>query len=432
MNRQFISAISLQLAAALSWFLYSAFIARILEPSDFGAVIYGFTAILMLGNITASGWSQALLRRGSRFWSADNIASLRFLIRQGLVSWASLSVVIGLALVLGWWLQLPHVIFEELEVIVLLSMGLSAYALLLLAASAMRAMGMLLKSLSFRGVLRSLLPLLVSVSLLFFVTHSLVSVLSIFVISLWCLSCIALIFLPRPLKDGAMTVAIAEKEENKIVARGLFGANFGRIVMENMDILVIGFVLNPIEIGLYMVAHRISAIISVIYDPARVISSPKISVAYTAPDSAELKKAASQAHSLFLFGGVGMCLGVYLFAMPLIDLFGDSFHEAYPILVLRILAQLSFALSGPTGVFMTMTKFSNERAIVVWSSAIFTGVATGLGGATYGLLGVSLCYAAAVVLTNFASACWVWKLLGIKPAVLDRGAYSVVRSRLNS
>jgi len=386
----------------------------------------------MLGNITASGWSQALLRRGSRFWSADNIPSLRFLISQGLVSWASLSLVIGLVLALGWWLQLPHVIFEDLEVIVLLSVGVSAYALLLLAASAMRAMGMLLTSLSFKGVLRSLLPLAVSVSLIFFITHSLVSLLSVFVFSLWCLSCIALIFLPRPLMDRATTIAIAEKEENKNVARSLFSANSGRIVMENMDILVIGFVLNPIVIGFYMVAHRISAIISIIYDPARVISSPKISVAYTKLDRAELKAAASQANSLFLFGGAGMCLGVYLFAMPLIDFFGDSFHEAYPVLILRILAQLSFALSGPTGVFMTMTNFARERAIVVWSSAIFTGVATALGGAMSGLLGVSLCFTASVLLTNLVSACWVWKLLGITPAIFDRGAYSMIRSRLSS
>lgn len=432
MAKNFSIAMIIRILGAITWFLYSAYLARQLNGAEFGVAMYCFTTITLFGGLGSGGWMQTLLREGARHWKAHDIESFTKLLLQSTFSAIFAAVTIGGALILGKLLKLENAVYETASAPYLVAMGIVMFAISNVLSNSMRAMGSIISALIGQGLLRSLLPLGLSLLLWTWVAKTTDSALIIFLIGLF----LIVVYLAvrnydklRSQRSSPTSHMISPRSafegirENRNIARKMWFAIAGRLVLENVDIFIIGFMLTPVQLGIYMATHRIAAVAGIIFTAVRIVAAPRISVTSTHDDPTAMRNTAAAANLMYLIGGGGVIVLLAVAGPIMLWGFGSEYMVAYPLLLIRLIGQTSFAATGPVGIFMTMTRLERHRSLIVWGGVVVAGCTTTLGVIYAGAYGAAAGYALGLTISNMISSYVVYRELQIPPAVLDTKAY---------
>jgi O-antigen/teichoic acid export membrane protein len=127
------------------------------------------------------------------------------------------------------------------------------------------------------------------------------------------------------------------------------------LVMDRVDVLMVGFLLGAIPTGIYAVASRTASLAMFPLVAVNAVTAPRIAPLYNQGKMEELSNLVKRATLISMAVSLVACVGIILFSYPLLKLFGEDFVEGQTTLFILTAAQFVNASVGPVGFLMSMT-----------------------------------------------------------------------------
>jgi O-antigen/teichoic acid export membrane protein len=154
----------------------------------------------------------------------------------------------------------------------------------------------------------------------------------------------------------------------------LFSLNintFRKLVTNNADIVVIGWLSTPAQAGIYQLAERLSSYFGRFTDPVYDSIFPEVSRLYAAEGPRQVKPLTQRVTRVMLFALVAFIGGAYLFSGWLIPLiFGSEYVPAIPVFYVAVLANIWTVLLWAPSVLIAAGKVKQLTAINIISSLV--------------------------------------------------------------
>lgn len=191
-----------------------------------------------------------------------------------------------------------------------------------------------------------------------------------------------------------------------------------QMVRMNTDLVLVGALLAPADVGVYTAAVRTATLVSFVLTVTSVVAQPGLASLHAENRRAELAHfvATTTRSSFFVSLVIGTLLG--LCGQPVLALFGPGFTAAYPALLILIAGHVLVAASGPLTSLLTMTGHHAPAAVVYCLSAISNGLLNLLLIPQFGIVGAAVASGLNLLLTQIALAVTVRQRLGLSFSAL--------------
>ena len=185
------------------------------------------------------------------------------------------------------------------------------------------------------------------------------------------------------------------------------------ILLMNTDLVMLGFLLEPAQVGIYAAALRVATLVLFVAAVSSLVAQPTIVTLHSRRQRHELQGfvivatrwifVASAAIGIVLAGLGGLVLA----------LFGPDFTAAHPALLILIGAYVVVAATGPVNTLLVMTGHQDWAALV-FGLSVLTNVGLNLALVPpFGITGAALAVGGDLILTNLALLALVQRRLGI-------------------
>lgn len=193
-------------------------------------------------------------------------------------------------------------------------------------------------------------------------------------------------------------------------------------LLNQLDIIMLGYLDRPESAGLYSAAWRIASLVTFGLVALTTVNGPLIAAAYARRDTAEL---GSIARTTARFGfGASLVLTVILMVggRTVLQLFGPEFGRAYPALLILLIGGLINGFTGAVAYLLTMTG-RQTKALGIFALALLVSFALNL------LLIPRLSIVGAAIASSSATAVWNLAMLIVVRRELGIDASALARAR---
>jgi O-antigen/teichoic acid export membrane protein len=142
------------------------------------------------------------------------------------------------------------------------------------------------------------------------------------------------------------------------------------LVLSNIDIVMVGFLLETRQAGIYAPASRLASLLSFGLMAVATIATPMMGELHAQGRRRELQRLLTLGARAALAFALPISLVLAIGGRFLLRLFGTDFTEAYPSLLILVVAQLASSLTGSTLLLMLMTGDQNRAARILGISAL--------------------------------------------------------------
>lgn len=165
------------------------------------------------------------------------------------------------------------------------------------------------------------------------------------------------------------TTPIYQVREWIYTALPLFFISSMHIILQQTDVIMIGFFIETKYAGIYSIASHLASLVIFTLGGINTIFAPMIAELYANQQHSELQKMLNRVSKAIFFSSLPIVIIIILFGDKLLVLFGLEFTRGYVSLLILTCGQFLNALSGSVGFLMTMTGHQKEFAIVIGMSA---------------------------------------------------------------
>lgn len=135
-------------------------------------------------------------------------------------------------------------------------------------------------------------------------------------------------------------------------------------LLTNVDILVVGWLMQPEQVAIYFAAVKTMALVHFVYFSVRAGSAQRFSQYYAAGDDVRLSAFVRDTLHWTFWPSLAMVAILIVVGHWLLALFGPSFVEGYPVLVILSVGLLARASIGPAETLLIMAGQQGITAIV--------------------------------------------------------------------
>jgi O-antigen/teichoic acid export membrane protein len=190
-------------------------------------------------------------------------------------------------------------------------------------------------------------------------------------------------------------------------AKPLFFISIASIIINNSDIIILGFFSEAKDVGIYVVAARVALLTSVLLQITNSALSPKIAALYAENNIKSLEKMIKKITKGLFFIGLFVFLFFIFFGNWILSIWGEEFEEAYWILIILGFGQLVNISTGAVGIILIMTGHEKtQRNISLCFMMVFLIFSFTLIP-IYGALGASIATATSVLGINMTILIYV-------------------------
>jgi O-antigen/teichoic acid export membrane protein len=185
------------------------------------------------------------------------------------------------------------------------------------------------------------------------------------------------------------------------------------LVMSWTDTLLLGHFLEEEQVGIYRVAFRMAAVVTLVQAAVNSYAAPLFAERHASGDRAGLKMALRQ--TTLLNVAFSLPAFVALVVMPAwwMGWFGDAFAAGATCLVWLAVGQVVNALCGPVMYLLNMTGHERPAQRIVWIAALGNLALNVWAIPRFGIEGAAVATAFSMALWNVAAAVAVKRLLGL-------------------
>lgn len=400
----------------------SILIARVLGVEGFGAYAYAYTWAVLTGSLLSLGLGQLAVREVPKY-----IVELRHdAIRGYMIALAGTTLMTGLVLAL---------IFAGLEMsdTVVLAMGWKlvtilavTHALILGMSALMSGFQRIITSQLLETILRQGLYLLVIITL--FTIGVTLTPANLFIISI--LAAIPVLgmmlwYLLRDLAakstEGAPVKSVFEYSMWISGGLPLLAAAFASQLQTDVDVLMVGFLMDDASVGLYRAAARGAALAMIANFIAIQVLGPMLSRALAQNKRAEVQKLLTSSALVSAGIGLSICLVLGGGATYYLALFGPDFVPAHTVLQILLFGQGVGILCGAVAMLLVMLR--RERT-VLWINLAALAMNVGLNYIlinAYGILGAALATSISIIFMKISLMTIILRTTEFNPTLFRPG-----------
>lgn len=172
------------------------------------------------------------------------------------------------------------------------------------------------------------------------------------------------------------------------------------IISESADTIMLGWLSNPEEVGLYSVAARLALLVSFFLQVSNSAISPKLASLFADKRIDEMEKMVKRVTGGLILIAVASLL-IFIFGGKLIlSLWGSEFTEAYLVLVILGIGQFFNISTGCAGLLLIMCGHEKVHSRISLVSIILNLVLNYFLILNYGAVGAAIATAITVGLEN--------------------------------
>jgi len=396
-------AFAFQVAGVGFSYIVQVFLARWLGAAEYGRYTYAMAWASLLAVFASLGFPTAVLRFVPEYMSQKKWSLLQGVLRVsgGFTFLAGLTISMVLAIIINMYAGVLG--FEEAQVNVL-TLGIwlvPILALVNLNAELFKAFRRIVLAYTPQVLLRPVV-LVAGAGVLFWngaltarsaVGAAYLSLLAALVVQVWALT--------RGLPNEARGVRPTYDVKHWLrVSLPLLLISGYLVLLNQMDVIMIGFWLGPEHVGIYNAAAKTAVLVSFVLVAVNAVLAPMITSLYTQGRRLELQRMLYiSAHGIFwpslVIGG-----GLVIFGKSVLRLFGPEFVDAYSAMAILVLGQLVNAGAGSVGYLMNLTGHENQSARVYGWSALVNVVLNAVGISLFGVTGAAIATASTMALWN--------------------------------
>lgn len=134
----------------------------------------------------------------------------------------------------------------------------------------------------------------------------------------------------------------------------LLFVNATSIIASNADTVMIGWLKAETQVGLYSVAARIAIMTSFFLQISNSAISPKLAALYSSRNFKDMEKMLHKTTSFLIIIGLTSLLFFILAGKLILNIWGNEFLVAYPVLIIIAIGQFFNIATGPAGYLLIM------------------------------------------------------------------------------
>lgn len=185
------------------------------------------------------------------------------------------------------------------------------------------------------------------------------------------------------------------------------------IIAASADVLMLGWLTNSSEVGLYTVASRLALFIIFFLQVSNSAISPKIASLYVDKKIGEMNIMVKRVTLGLIIIGVVFLIFFILFGKDILGLWGSDFIEAYMVLIILGIGQMVNISTGCSGLLLIMCGFEKTHGYI---SVIFVSINLVLNYfliLRYGAIGAATATSLTVIFENIFKVYYAKKLTGV-------------------
>jgi O-antigen/teichoic acid export membrane protein len=190
----------------------------------------------------------------------------------------------------------------------------------------------------------------------------------------------------------------------------------GTMILTNIDVLMIGFILDKELSGIYGIATRISVIIAFGLFAINTVIAPKISRLFAENKIKDLKLLLFRTSRFNLFISSLFLLIIILFHNELLNIFGIEYARGGVALTILCIGQFINVATGSVGVLMIMTGLEAIVTKIILFSILLNIILNLILILYLGINGAAIATAITIVFSNIMMLYFAYKATGINPS----------------
>ncbi len=390
-------------------------LARVLGQTDYGIFALVWVWILVLGHLSPLGFAQAVCRFAPHYGARNEKDLLRGFLQTGALFVAGAALLIAAFGGAILWFAAPLI---ETVYVLPFAIALIVFPLFALQDYV-------------ENIARAFNWTVVAITPPFIIRHGLIGagVLSVYVVGMPVSASVAIgVVLAATLVSLLIQIGFVWIRLRKIVSAGPRRHRFGEwfktsfplvfvdgtlILFSNADILILSLFVEPATIAVYFAASRILQLVAFVQYAATAATAQRFTALNAHGNEAGLSLLARTTTRLTLIASVGAAIVIYLAAPFLLDLFGEGFDGAMPVLAILMVGLIAQAFAGPGEDLLNM--LGEERACAATCVAALI-LNVGLNFAlipTLGIVGAAIATAASVAVRSLILTFLVKQRLGL-------------------
>jgi len=404
-------------------FALQLFLARILNASGYGAYMYVITWINFLTLVSVLGFDTASLRFVPQYIAKKEVKlALGFIVRsKQIVLFTSLCIIVAMSSYL--LVDKQNLGIELYQVFIVGLALLPIHSLIRINGSVLQGLQCLLLSLTIQVIIR---PILIATGVVtaFYYCNNKETLVEAAMISNVLSGLVVAICLSLYLKRRLVKIEVGQKAKFntknwiKTALPLLLNSGF-HVVLAQGDILLIGYLLNAEQVGLYAAANKTASLVIFILTAVNSVAAPMISQLYGEGDMRKLQRVATISARVTFVVSLPICLTLMVFNEYIISMFGEEFIKGGVVLSILSGAQLITALTGSVGYILIMTGNQNRAIGILAGAAIINLSLNVLLIPEYGIVGAAIATVASTLIWNILMYISTYKLVGIDSTILD-------------
>lgn len=386
--------------AGLSYLMFVAF-ARLLSADEFGIFAFSFNLAIVISAFAGFGYSTAVMRYWPKY-----LAQGKPEYAKGVVKMGALLTVVGVVTILLIGFLVGHFSNRNLLSVAALA---ATFCVGDFAAGVLRAQHSVVGSMLPRDVLWRILAPVAALGIIWFgygLTSNVAVYTCAFVLFVLLVGQIFLITKGMERLAGAGP-AISDWAATRDSLLPLWGAGIVFAMIQQMDVVVVGYLMNGAETGAYFAAQKTATLLSLVLIAGGLVTAPTMASLYEKKSHMELQKLCNQ---LVISIAIVTLLGLVFLVFAgniLLSFFNHNFISAYPILLILAFGCMIDAVSGPTAYLMQMTAYEKPYLKIMVCCYLLVIVLQFALIPRWGGIGAALASASGIIAWNLWS---IWLL----------------------
>ncbi len=184
-------------------------------------------------------------------------------------------------------------------------------------------------------------------------------------------------------------------------------------LLTNADVVVVGLYLPPDQVAIYYAAAKTIALVQFVYFSVKAAAAPRFSAIMAEDDRTALAVFAGQAARWAFWPALLVGLSVLALGDFLLSLFGPSFTDGYPLMLILFSGILAKASVGPAEVLLNMTG-RQSLCVALYAAFLACNIALNITLIPYfGLQGAAAATALSMMIEAMSLHVAVRRTLGI-------------------
>lgn len=398
-------------------FIAQIVLSKLLGLREFGMFTYGSSLLSFLDGVCLGGFSQTTVRYIAVARAQNRPAEIRKVIRVALLVMGALTLIVSAGFFFFSEEIAARVIGQPdlAPVLPWIAVILPVLVLLSWIGFALRAFREVATEALIRRMLQPIGLLLIVGALAWFTSLSVSWAMAALLTSTVISTFVGLIKLrPHVPKASAEHAAVPTREMLQFTVRVWF-SRFSGLVMNQADRLMIGALSSLSQVGIYHAAFRIADFQTLAMGSFVPMFSTVIAEAHGRDDQAAIVHYYRMVVRWSLLVTLPICLACWVFAEPILRLFGEEFVAGVPVLLIIAFASLVDAGVGPAGQFLQMMNREKWEMRFLAIAAVTAIALNAILIPKYGAMGAALGSGLAIVGVNLARLLALRKILGVFP-----------------